>query len=216
MAIADLVIIAIVVLAGLVSLWLGVVRVVLGLGGWLGAALVTMYGFPYVRPIAMEWIETALFADIAAGGGLFVISLVALTLVTHAIAVRVRESGLGALDRTLGLVTGLCLGAVVVCGGFIVLERVMQWPPERAKRPLWVQTAKSVPVVEIGADLLLSLIPGEWRVSRGPERGISAEEAKDAVRKLMTPATESAAPPSKSGYNPRERREMDRLIQTRQ
>lgn len=216
MAVADLVVIAAVVLAGLVSLWLGVLRVVLGLGGWAGAVLATLYGFSHVRPIAAQWIETPLFADLAAAAALFVVSLILLTLLSHAITGRVRGAGLGALDRTLGLIAGLSLGVVAVCAGFVVLERVMQWPPGPEGRPEWVRAAKSAPLVELGARRLLALLPPEWQVADRIEPAAAAEKAEDAARKLMAPATESAAPPEKSGYNPRQRREMNRLIETRQ
>ena len=216
MAVADLVVIAAVVVAGLVSLWLGVLRVVLGLGGWAGAILATLYGFSHIRPIATRWIETPLFADLAAAAALFVVSLILLTLLAHAIAGRVREAGLGALDRTLGLIAGLSLGVVAVCAGFVVLERVMQWPPGPEGRPAWVRTAKSAPLVELGARRLLALLPPEWQVSDRIEPAAAAEKAEDAARKLMAPVTESTPPPEKSGYNPRQRREMNRLIETRQ
>lgn len=215
MAVADLVVIAAVVLAGLVSLWLGVLRVVLGLGGWAGAVLATLYGFSHVQPVAARWIETPLFADLAAAAALFVVSLILLTLLAHAIAGRVRGAGLGALDRTLGLIAGLSLGGVAVCAGFVVLERVMQWPPGPEGRPAWVQAAKSAPLVELGARRLLALLPPEWQVSDRIEPA-AAEKAEDAARKLMAPVTESATPPEKSGYNPRQRQEMNRLIETRQ
>ena len=122
MVIADFVVIGIVVIAGLVAFSLGVVRVALGLGGWIGAGLATLYGFSYVRPIAHRWIESALFADIAGGSALFVISLIIFTLIGHAIAERVRQSSFGALDRSLGMVSGLVLGAFLVCVGFIVMR----------------------------------------------------------------------------------------------
>lgn len=211
----DFVFIGVVVLAGMIAMGLGVVRVVLGLGGWVGAGLVTLYGFHFVRPFAHRWIETNVLADAAAGGALFVGSLIVLTLITHAIAHRVHKSGLGALDRTLGLVAGLTLGAIIVCSAFIIVERVMQWSPDPQKRPEWVREARSVKVVEAGADLLISFVPREWGGYRRPESPKSGDSS-GAARKLMTPEAKGAAPSEKSGYDTRERREMDRLIQSNQ
>ena len=159
MAIADFAVIGIIVVAGLVAFSLGVVRVALGLGGWIGAGLATLYGFTYVRPIAHRWIESDLFADIAGGAALFVVSLIVFTLIGHAIAERVRDSSFGALDRSLGMVAGLALGAVVVCVGFIVMQRLMELPSDPDKRPEWIRTAKSAPIVEWGAEQLILLLP---------------------------------------------------------
>ncbi len=219
MAIADFAVIGFVIIAGLVAFSLGVVRVALGLGGWIGAGLATLYGFTYVRPIAHRWIDSALFADIAGGAMLFVISLILFTLIGHAIAERVRDSSFGALDRSLGMVTGLALGAVLVCIGFVVMERLMELPSDPAKRPDWIRTAKSTPIVEWGANQLISLLPSEWRgeeASRAPDRDRLARETQKAAERLAVPKAEGAAAKTKSGYSDTERKEMDRLMSTRQ
>jgi len=62
----DVTVLLIIFFAMLISVWLGLVRVVLALVGWSGASAVTAYGFPYVRPFAREWINPGIFADIAA------------------------------------------------------------------------------------------------------------------------------------------------------
>jgi membrane protein required for colicin V production len=219
MAIADFAVIGIIVVAGLVAFSLGVVRVALGLGGWIGAGLATLYGFTYVRPIAHRWIESDLFADIAGGAALFVVSLIVFTLIGHAIAERVRDSSFGALDRSLGMVAGLGLGAVVVCVGFIVAERLMEWPSDPAKRPEWVRAAKSTPIVEWGADQLISLVPREWgggAARRAPGRNSSAREMQRTAERLAVPRAEGGAARKKPGYSDTERNEMDRLMRTRQ
>ncbi len=210
---ADFAVIAIVVLAGMISLSLGLVRVILGLGGWIGAGLVTLYGFEHARPVANRWIESAPLADAAAIGTLFIVSLIVLTMITHAVAHRVHKSGFGLLDRTLGMVAGLVLGAVIVCASYVMLDRLLQWPADPAERPEWVQAAKSAPIVEMGADLLMSVVPREWGGKR--VSGAEKSNAERAVRKLMIPLPKGTAPSEKSGYNTRERREMDRLFQTR-
>ena len=217
MAIADFAVIGFVIVVGLVAFSLGVVRVALGLGGWIGAGLATLYGFAFVQPISRRWIESELFADIAAGAALFVVSLILFTLIGHAIAERVRDSSFGALDRSLGMVTGLVLGAVLVCIGFVVMARLMELPSDPAKRPDWIQSAKSTPIVEWGAKYLISLLPSEWRdreASRAPDRGSSARATQRAAERLAVPKAEGAAAKAKSGYSNTERKEMDRLMRT--
>ncbi len=219
MAIADFAVIGFVIVSGLVAFSLGVVRVALGLGGWIGAGLTTLYGFTYIRPVAHRWIDSALFADITGGAVLFVVSLILFTLIGHAIAERVRDSSFGALDRSLGMVTGLVLGAVLVCVGFVVMARLMELPSDTAKRPDWIRTAKSTAIVEWGADYLTSLLPSEWRdveASRAPGRDRSARETQKAAERLAVPKAEGVAAKTKSGYSDTERKEMDRLMSTRQ
>jgi membrane protein required for colicin V production len=181
--------------------------------------LATLYGFSYVRPIARGWIDSALFADIAGGAALFVISLIILTLIGHAIAERVRHSSFGALDRSLGMVTGLALGAVVVCAGFSVMVRLTELPSDPAERPDWIRTAKSAPVVEWGAAQLIALLPEEWRGEEalGARRHHGSARATESdVERLAVPRAEVRAAPRKTGYSRIERKEMDRLMRTRQ
>jgi membrane protein required for colicin V production len=209
----DYVIMAILALAGMIATAIGFVRLVLGLGGWIGAGLVTLYGFPLVREIPRSWIDSPPLADAAAGGTLFVVSLIALTLVTHGIAQRVRQSGFGALDRSLGLVSGLILGLVLVCATFVVMERVMNWADDPSNRPAWVREANTLPALEFGADLLLSILPEEWGGGRASRR--SPLDPATSARRLMTPPRKGDVPQPKSGYNTQERREMNRLIESR-
>ena len=57
MTVVDFIVVGVVVLSGMIATGLGLVRVVLGLGGWIGAGLATLYGFKYARPFAhhLSW-----------------------------------------------------------------------------------------------------------------------------------------------------------------
>jgi membrane protein required for colicin V production len=209
MSVADIVVVGVVLLSGLIAFSLGLVRVVLSLLGWVGAAIATMYGFRYVRPIAREWISVGFLADAVAGVGIFLAVLIVLTMISHAIAQRVRGSGLSALDRSLGLVFGLGLGAVVVCLGYLGLV----W----ADRPDWVREARTRPLLEWGSSALRTLTPPEWGGARkGSGKATSAQEAERALRRLVEPETETPEQRERTGYTDRERREMDRLIRGQQ
>ena len=83
-------------------------------GAWVGAAIATLYLFEFAQPVARTYIEVELIADIVAGVVLFVITLIVLSLISHALSRRVRDSALGPLDRSLGLVFGLARGAALV------------------------------------------------------------------------------------------------------
>ena len=69
-------------------------------------------------------------------------------------------------------------------------------------------------LIEAGADLLLKFVPPEWGGGKPQSRNPLDDPARAAER-LMTPATKGAASGEKSGYDTRERREMDRLFQSR-
>lgn len=215
MGVADLAVIAILVLSGLVGLSLGVARVVLGLCGWVGAGFATLYGFTYVRPIARGLIDSTLIADAASGIALFVVSLIVLTAISHVIGDRVSASGFGSLNRSLGLAVGIAIGAVIVSGGFLVLLRVMELPRDHDEWPRWMQAARSAPLVQRGADIVASLLPRDWKVDSRTVRPIFDPKAGErAMQRLLAPETKESPPEEKSGYNERERKEMERLIRS--
>ena len=214
----DLAVIAVIVVAGLLGLWLGLVRVALGIGSWIGAAILTVYGMPLLRPTTRGWIESPFLADLAAGGSIFLVGLVLLTILTHLIAERVRGTALGAVDRSLGLVAGLALGIVITSGSYLVAERLLQIPPRESERPEWLRGSRTAPLLGWTARSFLSLLPEEWRRASGAEESaptIPADAGEDAKR-LMTPVPEKPEQRDKSGYSKDERREMDRLFNANQ
>lgn len=213
----DLAIIVILVISALLAFFRGLVHEVLGVGAWIGAALVTLYAYLPVQQIARQFIAVELVADIAAGAGLFLVCLIVFSLISRALGQRVRESGLGALDRTLGIVFGLVRGAVIVCLAWIALTWLM--PPE--EHPSWLREARALPLVAAGADMLRALTPAELRLRS--ESVVGDGEVIDRLENLdnllqPTPAGvgKDRASDRDAGYNDEQRRELQRLIETQQ
>jgi membrane protein required for colicin V production len=202
---ADLIIIAILALSALLAFMRGFVREVLSIGAWVGAALATIYGFPLLQPFARKYIEVALFADIAAGVSIFVVALIILTVLSHALSKNVRGSALGAVDRSLGLLFGLVRGAVLVCLAYLV----MAWAIPQEDRPVWIAESRTLPLVQQGADLLLKILPesalkqGEKAVGAATDGIGKAIDTGKAVQTL-TPSTptQPANPPATQPANP--------------
>lgn len=211
MGIADLVVIGIILLAGLTAFSQGFVRVVLALLGWMGAAFATLYGFRFVQPYAQKWISVGFLADATAALGIFLVTLIVLTILSHAIGRRVRDSGLSALDRSVGLVFGFALGAILVSVAYLGVAWAIDLPEETDKQPKWIQEAKSRPLVKWGAENLQRLAPAEW--AGRPRQGLSdPEQSRRRFEKLIEPEAKSSGEERKQGYSDRERKEMDRLI----
>ncbi len=207
----DIGVVSIVLIAGLVAFSMGFVRAVLALAGWVGAAFATMYGFNYVVPFTREWISVGFLADAAAGLGIFIATLVILTIISHAIGRQVRNSGLSALDRSLGLVFGLFLGAVIVSLGYISIGALT----DTAKQPDWIRSARSKPWLEWGAGQLQALAPPEFRGNTDIIPS-NREKSLERFNKLNEPETRKPSGQGRQGYSDQERREMDRLIKGQQ
>lgn len=219
--ILDIAVIAIVLISGLLALARGFVREVLSVGAWVGAAIATLYLFEFAQPVARTYIEVELIADIVAGVALFVVALIALSLISHALSRRVRDSALGPLDRSLGLVFGLVRGAALVALAYLIFAAL--FPPE--DRPAWVVEARTEPFMAEGAEVLAAVLPERW-VAQSVD---AAEGAKSAAGQAMetgkavqplaeplfkAPAIETrAAEPVDPGYKDQERKDLERLIQ---
>ena len=181
----DLAVLAVLALSGLLAFMRGLVREVLGLGAWVLAAAAAYAAFPRIRPYVGEQFADSTTADIVAYGGVFVIALVLLWLLASALATAVRNSALGGLDRTLGLVFGLIRGAVLVAVLYILVGIAIpaeQWPAP-------VVQARFLPAVHRGAEWLAAQMPDAYRpVVVAPPGGPTATAAQ-----LLTPHAAGAA-----------------------
>lgn len=212
MALVDGIVIGTILLSGLIAMYLGFIRVVSGLGGWVGAAIAAVYGFSYVRPIARQWISDTLIADAAAALGLFIVALIFFSFISHAISKRVRESGLRPIDRSVGFAAGLLLGVSIICGIFLLFDK----GSEDRSRPDWLQNARTLPLIERTSNFLWSFAPQSIRNGRRTtDRGLlpgSKRDTQRVVKDLINPAPKQENRPERQGYSTKEREEMDRLL----
>ena len=210
--VVDLAVIAVVVISGIFALVRGLMHEILAVGAWIGAAIATRYGFPRVQPYARDIITIQWVADIVAGVAIFLVVLILLNIVTHMIARRVQLSNLGALDRSLGLVFGLLRGAALVCVAWLALA----WAVPRQDYPTWLLEARSLPLVEEGARLLVDLLPNNLAPLSLPGMDDSAAAVNRTFETLVNPAPKGAGPDERSGYKDQERKELQRLLETSQ
>lgn len=215
----DLVVLGVLAISALLAFLRGFVHEVLAVVAWVGAIFAVFYGLPYVRPYAQDLIATPLIADIAAGAFIFVVALVVLSLLTRLLTDRVKGSALNALDRSLGFVFGLVRGAVLVCLAYIAL----QWIMPAGREPGWLAHARTLPLVASGADALRSLVPSETREQTSESADAARDRAREALethqmmRDILNPQPKGppvGSEPPAEGYGDRERKDLERLLQT--
>ncbi|MBP2227437.1 CvpA family protein [Azospirillum agricola] len=217
---ADLAVIAVLLLAALLAFTRGLVAEVLSVAAWAGAAVVTLYALPHVLPFVQAQIKLEMVAYAVTAVGLYIVSLVVLTLVGRALSRGVQNSGLSALDRSLGFVFGLAKGAILVSVAYLFFVWLV---PNTAEHPVWLQTAKTRPFLANGAAMLYDFVPetlrkegvGQMDIAR--EQAKRAMEAKEALDRLSTPVPSQpktgGASQSDTGYKDRDRAEIERLMQ---
>lgn len=151
----DIVIASVVILSGIFAFARGLVKEILAILSWVGAAFATFYGFQQASAYARKAIDTTYIADITAGAVLFVVTLLILSLVSHFISDRIRGGGLGFIDRSLGFVFGVARGGAVIIAAYLALNWAM--PPK--DQPEWVSQAKTMPLIKQSADYLMTMVP---------------------------------------------------------
>lgn len=215
----DLGVIAVVVLSAIFAFARGFVREALSIVAWVGAAAITLYGFNWAYALVDPRVHNPLLSQVIAGFGLFVISLVILTILTGFIARTVHASGLTPIDRTLGFIFGLARGAFLVCLAYLLLDMSV---PQATDRPEWIRDAKSAPYLHEGAAVLEGFLPESLKIKSADDviKTLSpAMQAQEAIRALAKPGpagTANAGPGAPPSYPERDQKELDRLIGTQQ
>lgn len=210
---ADVTVAVLIVLSGIFAMARGFVREVLSLASWVGAALVTLWGFGLARPYTRAFIGNALLADIITGVAIFIVSLIVFSMIGGGIAALVRGTGLNALDRSLGFVFGLVRGALLVA----VMWLGVAWAIPPGEQPEWLRDARTRPLVERLAEYLRGFAPPELRARAQAaggrlEGGTREVQQYEAILKAPLTPLKPATSNAETGYKAEERRGLDGLI----
>jgi membrane protein required for colicin V production len=163
----DSLVLLIIVMSSIVAFARGFVSEALGIGAWIGAYFVAIAGARFAMPMMREWLGNADVADPASYGVVFLVALLALSVVTGMIGSAVRTSMLGGLDRTLGMLFGIVRGVAIVAAIYVAATNVVptdKWPDA-------VADTRSLPHIYATASWLAQKMPADFRphVPRPPE-----------------------------------------------
>jgi membrane protein required for colicin V production len=211
----DIGVVAVIVLSALFAFARGFVREVFSVIAWVGAALITLYGFGWAYDRIEPYVHNPLLSQVIAGFGLFVVSLIVLTMATGILARAVSMTPFSPIDRTLGFVFGIARGMFLVCLAYLLVGMALppgDWPP-------WLRDAKSGPYLSEGADLLRGFLPESLKLKSAdltPLPVDPAVEARRAMRALEKPGATGQTPQDAASprYREQNQRELDRLIGT--
>jgi membrane protein required for colicin V production len=200
--ILDLVLLAVMLVSGLLAMVRGFMREILSIAAWGTAALVTLYTFPKLLPTAKTYFNNDTVASVAVVAGVFVGTLIVVSIITVRISDMILDSRIGALDRTLGFLFGLARGLLIV----VVAYQFFIWLVPDKQRPDWVTGAKSRVVLQGTGEWLMSLLPDD------PENTILKRFKKNKPDDEQTD-TDPAAPATGDGYTKPARDSLKKLIE---
>ncbi|HWE06998.1 MAG TPA: CvpA family protein [Rhizomicrobium sp.] len=174
----DLAVVGVVVISTILAVVRGFVRETLSIFSWAAAALATLYFGPAATALLRAHISTPLAAPLIAYIGIFLVVLIALSLVSHLLSEAVRRSRIGALDRSLGVPFGILRGLALVGFAYLAFSLLI---PVRSQPP-WLAHARFLPLIQGSSDALLALLPAQYRATATGSTTTSADRAPAAGR----------------------------------
>src|ERR1700694_5054324 len=213
--ILDLALLAVMLISGLLAMVRGFMREILSIAAWGAAALVTLYAYSKLLPTAKTYFNNDTVASVVVVAGVFIGTLIVVSIITVRISDMILDSRIGALDRTLGFLFGLARGLIIVVVAFLFFD----WLVPQKSQPDWVRNAKSKVVLVGTGEWLKSLLPDdpESTILRRLKRPRGDEpEPPDAPD--QAPDRRSNIDPSggeKAGYESAERAKMQLLIENK-
>ncbi len=216
----------------------GFIREVLTIFGIVGGIAAAYIGGPLLSPTTRGWLGVeegaenpeklfgflpySMLADILAYGIILIVVVIILSVISHFIAEFVKNIGLGALDRTLGVVFGLARALLVL--GLVYLPFYYAATDEQKEE--WFSGSKSQVYLEATSGWISGFLPSDVaeKVEDGVEKVEEASEMRKKVEELGVlgvPEQENGSEEKKTssdgaakdGYSDEFRNKMDELIE---
>jgi membrane protein required for colicin V production len=197
--ILDLVLLGVMLISGLLALVRGFMREILSIAAWGAAALATLYAYQKLLPTAKAYFNNDTVATAATVAGVFIGTLIVVSIITTRVSDMILDSRIGALDRTLGFLFGLARGLLIV----VVAYQFFIWLVPDKQQPDWVRGAKSRTMLDSTGEWLKGLLPDD------PENTILKRFKKNKPDDEQT--DEPAAPAD--GYSKPARDSLKKLIE---
>lgn len=194
-AILDGVVIAVVLISALLAMFRGFVREILSIAAWVVAAIVAYIFYEDAIPFVTGYVDNRSIAVGLSAAGIFLVTLVVVSLVTMKISDYVMDSPVGVIDRFLGFIFGAARGILLV----VVAVIFFNWLVADADRPGWVTAAITYPELSVLGDRLLAVIP---------------DDPEGAIRGTLDPAPAGSdgRSPSGSQYESGQQQQIDQLL----
>lgn len=233
----DIIVLCIIGISAVIACLRGFIREALTVMGVAGGAVAAFAFGGKLSPAFLEWyggekgeylfgmIPPKLAADVSAYGSIFLVVVIVLSVVSHLLSGWAKAIGLGAVDRTFGVLFGIARGAVVILLLYLPLYMVF----DEGARKEWFKDSKTQQYAEAGAGWAMKFVPegATDELKKKAEKaasGAAEKAAEDARMRLLgveelregnqpAPGAEPVpAAPAGEGYETEERRDMNELI----
>lgn len=228
--ILDIVAVVIIMASALIAFLRGFIRemlTIIGVAGGFGASLL---GGPFLSGLIHDWmkiddenpgkifdlIPEPIAATAMAYGSIFIVVVIALSIVSHYTSDFAKAAGLGPTDRTLGVMFGMARGILLLGVLFLPFHLLM----ENDTKKEWFGNSQSLFYIELVSGALGHFLPEDFDTRKEME-----DKSEDTIEKIQTLGTlnnivhdakdgEKAKEQNKEqeGYDETERNNLDRLF----
>jgi len=133
----------------------GFVRSLLSFSKWLLALIITIILVPKLNPWVQDYIESKFISDIGLGVFIYILSLFVIINIGKAVSRAVTWTGLGAVDKTFGLIFGIFKG-YVIC---VCIFSLLNWFYPHQKWPIKAEGSYSFEIIYKGSKFLVDEFP---------------------------------------------------------
>jgi membrane protein required for colicin V production len=209
----DAIVAIVIMVSAIYATYRGFVSETLSIFAWAAAAFATLFFGPKLASMTRGLVSSPFLSQLIGYAVIFLIVLIPLSFVSYRFSERVRNSPVGTLDRSLGAMFGIVRGLAIVGLAYIAFTTIVSVRDQ----PAWLTGAKSLPLIRGSAQVLLSVVPDRYRNTAREEPDRPAATPQNAAIPKPRPKPPVASMPRRHGqkaYGARERRELDRLIET--
>lgn len=189
----DILVISVLILSAIIAFFRGFVREVLTIAGVVGGVAGAVYFGNDAKPAfrslfgvndqaedaekakLFDLIPYELVADGLAYGTIFLVIVIILSVISHYLAAATKKSGLGLLDRTLGVLFGVVRGILLL--GLVYLPVHIFVEVDTKKQ--WFEQSRSIVYVELTANFLTKFFPD---FEKEPEMMFDARDVKKVIK----------------------------------
>ena len=133
----------------------GFMKSLLSFSKWILALIITIILVPKLNPWVQDYIESKFIADIGLGVFIYIISLFLIINIGKAISKAVTWTGLGSIDKSVGLLVGVFKG-YIVC---VCLFSILNWFYPYKNWGISTKEAYSFNLIKNGSEILIEEFP---------------------------------------------------------
>jgi membrane protein required for colicin V production len=176
----DVLVIIVVLLSSMIGFLRGIIREIFSILGWIGAAILTFFLFPYVADKMDGLFKSILVVNIASIFVVFMMVLMVLSVFNAMLLDNLREIRAGSVDRSLGLLFGLVRGVFIVS----VFHFLILALHNKDTAPKWLEDGETYGITQPGGEKMYAWAKDYVAHLQGEDRdlGDMYEDATEPLR----------------------------------